>query len=604
MLMLCIWAVAARPVTGSTTPCGGVVREFGDGPVECPADVWAIATAGGEGFSLALREDGTVIGWGVNDYGQAAPPPWLEDAVEVAAGRKFAMARLSGGGVACWGGNLAGECDVPSDLGPATAIAAGRLHALALAGDGHIAAWGSDQHGQCQVPLDSGPFQAIAAGWWHTLAVTLDGAVVAWGRQSEGQCSVPPDLGPVIAIAGGGGHSMALLADGRVRCWGLDSDGQCTVPEGLNDVVAIAAGGYHSVAVRSNGVIVAWGRASVCNSLPAGAVADALSCGDQHVTVITGDCDSNGVPDCLDLDQNPDRDCDRNGRPDRCERMRYFQSVEQSPLDGGGTLLFGFDGLPSAIGVVEVKVVARGDLGGAEQAVLVRINGEAIGMVFETPETSSDCSVATTDSIVMAAEVFNALGTAFEAIVELESTSSVGECLHSYASVAIEIETVEDCDGNGIWDPCQIASDPLSDCNGNGVIDACEGVGSIFEDCDSSGVGDECEIDAEPNRDCNGNGTLDACESWFQDCDSDGIDDACAVSEDSTLDGNMNGVPDSCECRCDLNGDELVNGVDLTALLAEWGFADGPIRPSDFDLDGVVGGSDLATLLGQWGTCP
>ncbi|MFM7132938.1 MAG: dockerin type I domain-containing protein [Planctomycetota bacterium] len=47
----------------------------------------------------------------------------------------------------------------------------------------------------------------------------------------------------------------------------------------------------------------------------------------------------------------------------------------------------------------------------------------------------------------------------------------------------------------------------------------------------------------------------------------------------------------------DLNGDGVVNAVDLAELLAQWG---GP-GTADFDGDGAVNAPDLAALLGAWG---
>jgi choice-of-anchor B domain-containing protein len=49
----------------------------------------------------------------------------------------------------------------------------------------------------------------------------------------------------------------------------------------------------------------------------------------------------------------------------------------------------------------------------------------------------------------------------------------------------------------------------------------------------------------------------------------------------------------------DLNGDGLINGADLSILLAAWG-TDDPI--ADLSGDGIVGGPDLAELLAAWGS--
>ncbi len=50
------------------------------------------------------------------------------------------------------------------------------------------------------------------------------------------------------------------------------------------------------------------------------------------------------------------------------------------------------------------------------------------------------------------------------------------------------------------------------------------------------------------------------------------------------------------ELPADLNGDGLVNGVDLTILLGQWGAS----GAADIDGDGVVSATDLTALLAQW----
>ena len=54
---------------------------------------------------------------------------------------------------------------------------------------------------------------------------------------------------------------------------------------------------------------------------------------------------------------------------------------------------------------------------------------------------------------------------------------------------------------------------------------------------------------------------------------------------------------DSCPGGPDLNGDGLVNGQDLSALLATWGQANGA---GDINCDGTVSGPDLSELLANW----
>jgi parallel beta-helix repeat protein/predicted outer membrane repeat protein len=73
------------------------------------------------------------------------------------------------------------------------------------------------------------------------------------------------------------------------------------------------------------------------------------------------------------------------------------------------------------------------------------------------------------------------------------------------------------------------------------------------------------------------------------------------------VDGGGNLVTTECEpvCVADLNGDGMVDGHDLTQLLASWGPCPdfGPCS-ADFTADGEVNGADLTILLSEWGPCP
>jgi hypothetical protein len=51
-------------------------------------------------------------------------------------------------------------------------------------------------------------------------------------------------------------------------------------------------------------------------------------------------------------------------------------------------------------------------------------------------------------------------------------------------------------------------------------------------------------------------------------------------------------------CPADLNGDNIVNGVDLGLLLSAWGTAE-----QDITGDAVTNGTDLGILLASWGAC-
>jgi hypothetical protein len=52
-------------------------------------------------------------------------------------------------------------------------------------------------------------------------------------------------------------------------------------------------------------------------------------------------------------------------------------------------------------------------------------------------------------------------------------------------------------------------------------------------------------------------------------------------------------------CAADLDGNGIVDGPDLGALLSQWGDA----GSADLNGDGVAGAADLGIMLASWGAC-
>jgi hypothetical protein len=174
-----------------------------------------IAVAAGGDHSLALRDDGTVIAWGNNDYGQVTVPADATRIVAIGGGGNHSLALRDDGTVIGWGDDESGQTDVPLNLTNAVAVAAGLNHSLALRDDGTMVAWGNNEFGQTNVPPALTNVVAIAAGEEHNLALREDGTVVAWGLNALHQAEPPVFLSNVVALAGGGGHSLALVGDGQ-----------------------------------------------------------------------------------------------------------------------------------------------------------------------------------------------------------------------------------------------------------------------------------------------------------------------------------------------------------------------------------------------------
>ncbi|MBI1827842.1 MAG: IPTL-CTERM sorting domain-containing protein [Planctomycetes bacterium] len=99
-----------------------------------------------------------------------------------------------------------------------------------------------------------------------------------------------------------------------------------------------------------------------------------------------------------------------------------------------------------------------------------------------------------------------------------------------------------DCNGNHMPDECE----PQADCNGNGIQDICDIASGHSNDCNSDFVPDECEL----VPDCNSNGVPDRCDiaaRMSKDCQRNGIPDECDIASGVSLDTNHNGIPDECE---------------------------------------------------------
>ena len=121
----------------------------------------------------------------------------------------------------------------------------------------------------------------------------------------------------------------------------------------------------------------------------------------------------------------------------------------------------------------------------------------------------------------------------------------------------------------------------------------------------STNPNDNCAV-----ADINQSGAVDAAdvegfvlayEGKHTDCNRNGSDDLADIALGTSTDANDDGLPDECSaCPADLDGDHMVNAVDLTQILSGWGNGGG----SDIDGNGTTDALDLAIVLAAWGDCP
>jgi len=315
-----------------------------------PLDLKASIACGGQ-HTIALKENGEVWAWGNNNLGQLGDNSttsyysypirvkdengigFLTGVKLIAAGNNHGIALKENGEVLTWGLNTYGQLGDNSTttryypirvkgengagfLTGVKAIAGGVFHTIALKENGEVWAWGSNVSGQLgdnsttsyyrypiRVKGENGVgfltgVKAIACGYSHSIALKQNGEVLAWGRNDYGQLgdnsseasrsyypvTVKGENGignltgiKTIAAGNGGNHTIALKENGDVLTWGYNYSGQLGNNSTtsyyrypirvkgengagfLTGVKAIASGHSHSIAIEENGNIWAWG---------------------------------------------------------------------------------------------------------------------------------------------------------------------------------------------------------------------------------------------------------------------------------------------------------------------------------------------------------
>ncbi len=235
-----------------------------------------VEIAAGANHSLALGSNGTVVGWGRNDFGQSTPPGGLVDVIDIAVGFDHSLALKRDGTVVAWGRNTFGKATVPANLNNVIDVEGGAEHSLALLANGSVVAWGGNDLGQIDIPDMLDQVVQISVGGYHNLARQADGSLTAWGDNSLGQLDIPNNITQVIDIAAGWNHCLVILPDGTVAGWGDNSRGQLDFPADILEppqakglvvrdpvtarIVDISGGLFHSLALSEKGELSAWGE--------------------------------------------------------------------------------------------------------------------------------------------------------------------------------------------------------------------------------------------------------------------------------------------------------------------------------------------------------
>lgn len=238
-----------------------------------------VQVSGGKFHSTGVRANGTAWGWGANYTGQlgvgdtvgrSSPTSVVggfTDWVQISAGNEFTMAIRNNGTAWGWGLNTQGQLGfVGSTLvnSPVSVvggftdwvqISTGSAHTLALRGNGSAWAWGANSRGQLgnnSTVSRSSPVSVVGITDWILV-------------NAHGGAGSPEGTG--------GYHNAGIRSNGTAWCWGHNDNGTLgnndtlgdrsspvSVVGGFADWAQISAGNNHTVGVRLNGTAWCWGR--------------------------------------------------------------------------------------------------------------------------------------------------------------------------------------------------------------------------------------------------------------------------------------------------------------------------------------------------------
>ncbi len=287
-----------------------------------------ISVAAGKYFTIALQADGSLWGWGLNSNYQLGlgntssghnTPVQIGSTSDhwksIAVGSGHVLALKDDGSIYAWGLNDQGQVGdngypavrksyIKVSSGPYKTISAGDHHSLAIKADGSLYAWGDNSKGELSFTssttrkltpshVGSGKdWQYISAGGYYSIALKADGSLVTWGSNGSGQLGIGNNTANQYAavkpfqtsgdafatdskpgfVTSGQEHELDVRSNGNLETWGDNTSGKLGVSLAVtggvqlptvfvtgNQWVAAAGGDDHSVGLKNDGTVWTWG---------------------------------------------------------------------------------------------------------------------------------------------------------------------------------------------------------------------------------------------------------------------------------------------------------------------------------------------------------
>ena len=586
-------------------------------------DVRRVVT--GLSCTVALREDGSLIGWGTLNGSPIEIPPELGPVADVALTANHVAVACIDGSVVCWGQNMVGQCDVPAQLPAVQQVGAGEYFTLALCADGTLRKWPVPP-GEAPIPTGN-DLVKIAVASYGFLALRSNGTVVSWGNTTN----PPSDLSGVVDISCTPGMGLALKSDGTVVQWSRAPNpgypAATPPPAGLTGVKSVhcaektvSSQYYRCSAVREDGTAVHWTNSTTAE-FPTGPIS-ALSMSRDHgavvrpdgsVTmvgakkprihaapselgpdvrqVVAGDKYSFAVRDDGSVVQWGDADYDHPVPPPPGTIVTggigcAYPNIPFAAVDGGRLLSWDcFEQsqlcpIPADLGEVVQFAV------GPSHAVVLQVDGTVRAFGFDYGG-ALDVPAGLVGVTQVAAGRHHSLALRSDGSVVPWGINDFGQnavpsdlgvvkqvdCGWATNNVLLENGTVR-CWGQSWLGECAVPA---------GLTDVVQLSSSYVFTVALRANGTVVAWGHSPNGETNVPSALRHVRSVHA-----GYTHSLAIVDDS--------------CVGDLDRDGAVMGADLGVLLTQWGQVGAP--RGDINADGVVDSIDLGFLIGQWGPCP
>jgi len=245
--------------------------------LRCLIPVKIVQVACGRLHSLVLTDDGQILSFGNNEFGQVGikktdditpiPPTRIEKigkkVIKIASGLDHVLALTDNQTLYGWGYNEEGQLGlkdfevryIPTKipLSGIQNISCGLDYSIAVHKDGYFYSFGAGQmlqlgHGDkddkdepTKIQIENEKVDKVICGGLCAYALTKSGSIYVWGSGSCGRLGTGDEVDiyspkkydffdnnkiKIIKISAGGGHNLALSDKGEVYSWGLGAGGR------------------------------------------------------------------------------------------------------------------------------------------------------------------------------------------------------------------------------------------------------------------------------------------------------------------------------------------------------------------------------------------